>query len=197
MAGKSATPPLTFDLTDLAVRADRARRFRIIQSNFVRAFGAVLVVVGAYFFLYPPAGSIPPHSSGPLLFIAIGAIVVGYGSWIIYRLGPSARRLVISRDFLSLEDIPGRKSVRLLWNQPGFRLDIHDFREIRNADPQSKSRGYEFVLHPSRGPETAVPMRAVDAIIEQAERHGLQVGRRSVSVGAKAPMIVVSIQSST
>jgi len=183
-----------FNLTDLAIHADRARRFRVIENNIYRAVGGALIVIGGYFFLAPPPGSIPIHSFGPLIFMFIGAVILVHGSWIVRKLGPSARRLVLTRETISLEQIPRHEAVRLDLRSRDFRLEIHDFRGIRAANPMSRSRGYEVILHPSRGPETAVPREALTAILARAEALGMHVNRREVPIGAGAPMIVTTIR---
>jgi hypothetical protein len=186
--------PRNFDLTELALLADRARRFRRVASNSILGVGFALILIGSYFFFGPPPGSIPAYSSGPILFIAIGVIIVGYASWVVRGLGPSPRRLVLSRSSVSFEDIPGRPPICVDWNRHGLRLDLYDLREIRKAKPESRSRGYEFLVQPSGGPEAAIPPEAYEAIIQVAEEHGLQVSKRSVPSGAGAPMLITTIR---
>jgi len=187
--------PRVFDLTDLARRANRARRFRRVASNAVRGIGVALILIGVYFFLAPPPGSLPAYSSGPLLFIGLGVVIAGYASWVVRGLGPSPRRLVLSRSAVCFEDIPGRPPVRVSWNRHRLRLDLYDFREIRKAKPESRSTGYEFLVRPSGGPEAAIPREAYEAILQLAEEGGLRVSRRSVPSGAGAPMLVTTIRS--
>lgn len=187
--------PRNFDLTELALRADRARRFRRAASTSIRGIGIALVLIGAYFFFAPPDGSIPAYSLGPFLFIALGVIIVGYSSWVVRGLGPSPRRLVLTRSSVSFEDIPGRPPIRMSWNRHRLRLDLYDLREIRKAKPESRSRGYEFLVQPEGGPEAAISPEAYEAIIQAAEEHGLHVSKRSVPSGAGAPMLVTTIRS--
>jgi hypothetical protein len=71
---------LTFDLTDLADRADAARRFRALLSSAQVGLGVVIATVGAYFYLAPPPKSLPPFSTGPLLFVFIGVVLMGVAS---------------------------------------------------------------------------------------------------------------------
>ena len=195
--GGPVQPSQTFDLSNLAESADRARRFRVAQSRFVRGLGLALMLVGALFYVAPPAATLPRYSSGPLIFIVIGPIVFAAGYWVSVNLGPSARRLIVSAEGISLENIPRRPPVRLEWEQTGFRLEIHDFRDIRKADPKSRSHGYEIVLHLPRGPETAIPPSAYEAILRGANVRGLRLNQRPVKIGARAPMIVTTIRNSS
>jgi hypothetical protein len=195
--GSSIIAFQSFDLTDLAVRADRARRFRIGLVDALRVIGFALAAIGVYFFVAPPVGSIPPYSTGPASFIGIGAVLVILATWVRAGLGPSARRLVLSRTHLSFEEIPGRKSVRVEWKDPRFKLEIDDYRQIRNADPNSKLQGCDLVISSGRWPETAVPLEAVEAILRIAEQLGLRVSRRTMAIGAKAPLHLVTIRSTS
>ncbi len=185
----------SFDLGNLAKSADRARRFRVAQGIFVLALGAALITLGGFFFFAPPAATLSRYSTGPLIFMLMGGVIVAAGTWEVTRLGPSARRLIVTPQWLALEDIPRNEPVRLEWKRGNFKLDIHDFRDIRKADPKSQSRGYDIVLHPPRGPETAIPSSAYDAILLEANVQGLSLSQRAVNIGAKAPMIVTTIRS--
>ena len=189
-------PPGEFDLTNLAANADRARRPRVWQATLVLGVGIALIGIGACFLIAPPVGSIPPYSSGPAIFIAVGIVLAGAGFWVRSGLGPSPRRLFLTESSIDLAKIPHRSNLRIRWDRPGFKMEIHDFREIRTADPRSRSKGYEIILHPPRGPETAVPREALEAITQIAESRGMAMTTREVSIGAKAPMIVISIRGS-
>jgi len=187
-------PPRDFDLTNLAANADRARRPRVWQATFVFVVGIALIVIGAYFLTAPPAGSIPPYSSGPAIFIAGGVVLAGAGFWVRSGLGPSPRRLIVSEGSIDFADIPGHSNIRVRWEDSVFRLDIHDFREIRGADPKSRGRGYDFLIQSGHGPEAAVSLEAVEAILRIAESRGMDVSKRRVSIGAKAPEVLTSIR---
>lgn len=188
---------LTFDLTDLAEKADVARRFRARLSFAQVGLGVALVVVGAYFYVTPPPQSIPRFSVGPLLFVLIGAILTGVASWVRSSLGPSPRRLEVSQEELVFSSIPHRLPLRIDWKQPALKLEIYDLRQTKVAGQATRRRGYDFLIQAAGGPETAVPLSAYETIVRIAEGHGLRITRRDVPSGAGGPMVVTTIRSSS
>jgi hypothetical protein len=199
MHGATHTPDSavsqTFDLSELAIRADRARRVRVWMTEMIRAVGAFFAAVALYFFLDPPAGSIPQFSIGPLTLLGVGVSVAGFATWTRASLGRSPRRLVVSSKSVTFEDVPGRRPIEAAWSQPSFSLDLYDMREIRKADPASQSRGYDFLARLKGSPEAAIPLEAFDTIIRMSEQKGLSVKRRPVQIGARAPMFVTSVRA--
>jgi hypothetical protein len=192
--GTSFQAPQTFDLTALAVHADRARRFRV-RMNFAQiSLGVALVALGAYFLLLPPPGAIPPFSTGPAIVIAIGALLVGVASWVRSSLGSSPRKLIVSGRGVVFDDIPRRKPLRLDWSDPHLKLDLYDMREIRRRNPKSQSKGYDFLIQVGGGPEAAVPEEAFNAIVVTARSQGLSLTAKSVPSGAGAPMLLTTIR---
>ena len=154
-----------FGLDSLAESADRARRGRRVYTNAVRGVGGALVVVGLFFFAEPPHGSIPRYSSGPLLFLVIGVSLLAYGSWVLAtRLGPSARRLVLTSKGASFGAIPDRSPVWVSWIERGLSLEIYDLRRRHERGTNVLPVGYDFIVEPKGGPKTTVPLEAVEAI---------------------------------
>jgi hypothetical protein len=177
-----ASPPppaaLRFDLTNEAKRFAASSRFLryIIGAGLV----IIIITIGDQIVtgLVLPA-SVIVHEITVVLVVFLAALAVGCYWWVFHFSSPSASSLALDSDGVTLA-YPNQKLIRILWNsrRPNLRL-LLTYTGGPGFEGQPPS---EFAsLTCSMGKLNWVTPQAADAVIAQAESHGLSVIRREKS----------------
>jgi hypothetical protein len=171
-----------FSAGESAPQWDAQKRRRSYGIWLFTSIGILMVASGIYLLILAFPSHIPYFLSGPVLLFVLGPAIIMVGMWALSGLGPSARTVVVSRELLSLRDIPGRPSVERSWSDPGLRFKLEDLRGLPEVFRSSKTRRpCDYTLTIPGGPETPIPAEAYSAILAEAERHTLRVSRRTIN----------------
>jgi len=161
-----------FDLRELARRYERSQiLYRRMLSLICAGLGVLVVVVGV---LVSPTihyfAPEPPQIASTVQFSGAGLIAIG----VLAFLGQSspAVRLSVGPAGIQLTNKKGRiYSVR--WTDPKGRIRITDWRG--DANRMRAFKDIDFVLFARAPFETPVPLTAVQAMVGEAQRHGVIV----------------------
>jgi hypothetical protein len=169
----------SFDLTNLARETDAEARHRRTLVRIIGLLFGAIAVIGVYLLLFPTPGHAATFYTGPLLLVVFGILVFLFSTWAVRGIGPAPRRLTVSPQHLSFEAFSDRPDAQLVWDDPDLRFRLFDVRALPKIRPNGKPRNVEFIVDPVSCPRTPVPQAAFDAILREAENHGLRLVRRT------------------
>ena len=167
-----------FDVSDLNFALNRAKQ----RDNAVSAGAAVfcLAVVALLLGLdlsRALRGQLPAFG----VFVFVVAIVwllaiTGALLWGIRRKRPGASSVLVNAEGMTL-DVPSRTTLHILWSDPRLQVELHDLSRV---DPRVLSVRTPYFLK-IKGVHSAISKQAFEAILGQANDHGLvdQVRRAS------------------
>lgn len=137
-------------------------------------FGAFVCVIGIFFFIvgtpHAVAGTFQDHFY--LVFVVLGAGIVGEGVWVLRTFPTAAIRLTVGSDGIELVR-PDRDTVRVAWRDFPQRISMSDWRGVPTSRKRSALRDLEFELNARTGVQTAIPVEAVRSLVLGATTHGL------------------------
>jgi hypothetical protein len=184
---------VAFDLTSLASEFDRDTRFSRVLVRVVAVIFSFFAAVSLWLLLFRPSNLVAPYSSGPLTGVMVFGLISVYAWWASIPLGAAPRRLLVTRDGIRLEQIPGRKGHSISWSDPRFKLQIYDLRGLPKIRLDGRVRIVLFRVRIRWEPDSAISQEAFDRIVNSAQEHGLRIDRREATFQGPGTRTLVTV----
>ena len=169
--------PVTFDLSELSARTERAWAGRRVLNYIFAAVGAFMVGAGVYTAVKFGSSSSASLGEG-ILFILLGLIIAGFALSQSGQLRGFPDQLTVSNEQISLEWKVGGKRVNLRWADPDLRIGLLDRRNM----PSHLTNGSErspFAFITPEGRRINIPLGAHEALMREAEFHRLKIVQKT------------------
>jgi hypothetical protein len=159
-----------FDVRELNHALNKAKLRDKVASAVVAVFCLVIVILLLVFDLGRALhGQLPTFGVFVLLVTVVWLVgITSAAVWGIRRKRPGATSVQVSGQGLKLE-VPERAAVQVLWSDPGLKVELHDLSLV-NPRVLSVSTPYFLKV---KGVHSAISKQAFEAILGQANDHGL------------------------
>ncbi len=160
------------------------------------ALMGLCVLAGVYFLLFRLVWSASSYYVVPIELMGMGLILGGLFWRGSRAFGPSPRQLVVTPESAVFEGVPGRSSFKVAWDDPKLRFTLYDFRALDKTQGRIRPRNVELIVEARGHAQTPVPAEAFDAILKEAEHHGLDVKHQKIPAGRMGMWDRISVSSS-
>jgi hypothetical protein len=164
-----------FDLSSLIAQTSHGAWVSNAIIGFAITSGFAVACVGVFEGFVQSAGTRPLDPAEAAIVILTGLSVILASVWSLSTTRHAPDRLAVSDDALKLADSRGSRSLTVKWSDSRLSLTLADRSGLRRPDAGGRSA---FVLYVGGRRRVPVPRAGFEAILNEANRHGLRLNRR-------------------